>query len=231
LSKLALAVIVAMIMRAALVTLYEPDVQAFDKFQDVGIDKLYYPLTDEDLQARLGEADSIRVMKTFFPETEAIGDGLKKAIIENQATVELLLCEPGSEILQKRSESIEREAGFAANKNWNAVRLIEGWCRKVPEPKVKIYFYNHWPGCPAIWYSKKIAARTSTKIIMGFYFWNGASPTWPWISVRPESPLADILNDQYAMLLKAAKRCLNTPDEMKAWLEQNAAFKPAGGAG
>src|SRR5205814_5813581 len=57
-----------------------------------------------------------------------------------------------------------------------------------PTVKVEIGCYDSWPGCPVIWYDRKI--------LMGFYFRGAPSPEWPWVSVKAGSELAIILEDQ-----------------------------------
>jgi hypothetical protein len=221
-SKLAFAVIIAVIIRAALFWLYGPDVHAFDKFQDLGMQKLYYPMKDEDLQRRLSESESIRVLKTWFPETTDIKDGLRHAIVHNKAKVRLLLCHPRSDLLQKRSDSAERNPLLGSRTNYEAVLSISNWLKDAPGADVKISFYDDWPGCPVIWYRKKGVLLSSQQIIMGFYFRKRSSPSWPWISVRPGSELARILKEQYEDLLSnGSVESLSSLEQMQEWLKEN----------
>ncbi|HKY43018.1 MAG TPA: hypothetical protein VJM50_07970 [Pyrinomonadaceae bacterium] len=224
LSKFAFALLVAVVLRLTLVYLYGGDAEAFDKFQDLGMEELYYPLTQEDLKARLGESDHIQVLKTWFPETTAIEDGLKKAITKNKATVRLLLCDPRSDLLRKRSKSADSLPSEGSNKNYRAVYNIYNWWRQAPEADVRINFYDDWPGCPVIWYGTKYGIRHSRKIIMGFYFRKKSSPSWPWIRIKPGTELAQILDEQYDDLLKLSKTELTDLTGMEVWLEENKRF-------
>jgi hypothetical protein len=191
-------------------------IEEFDKFLALGMKRLHDPLTDENLQNRLGSSRDIKVLKTWFPESPDIENGLEQAIKERKATVNLLLCKPGSVILKERSLGAKEEARWGSYKVYHAIKKIREWVKATPDAHVQIAIYDSWPGCPVIWYDNEI--------LMGFYFRGKSSPAWPWISVETGSRLAGILSDQFDELLKLSVEHLATPDDMDDWLDRNSDF-------
>ena len=194
--------------------------KAFNEFLTVGMEKVYDRLTHEDIKFLMGVSKRIKVLKEWFPESDEIAKGLKAAIenstIEDPATIELLLCKPGSVILNERSlgaHEVERHGGFTV---YNAVLNVYNWLllMKPPHGTVHIALYDSWPGCPVIWYDDVI--------LMGFYFRGASSPDWPWVRVKKESKLSTILGDQFNELLYHDKtQHLDTLEQMKDWLKKN----------
>jgi hypothetical protein len=198
--------------------------EEFDKFLALGMRRLHDPLTDENLQARLGNSRDIKVLKTWFPESTDIENGLEEAI-KQKARVRLLLCKPGSVVLEKRSRGAHTNTSWGSYMVYHAVEKIYELVQATPGADVQVAIYDAWPGCPVIWYGGEI--------LMGFYFRGKSSPAWPWISVREGSRLAGILNDQFEELWgRSAKRLkspdnvkhIETADEMKNWLKRNKRF-------
>jgi hypothetical protein len=190
-------------------------IEEFDKFLALGMKKLHDPLTDENLQYRLGSSRDIKVLKTWFPESADIENGLEEAI-KQKAVVRLLLCKPGSVLLEQRSLGAVEKPRWGSFKVYDAVKKIRGWVKTTPGADVQIAIYDSWPGCPVIWYDNEI--------LMGFYFRGKSSPAWPWISVEKGTRLAGILDDQFKNLWGEAVECLVTPDELESWLERNKDF-------
>lgn len=215
-ARFAFALLVAVVIRMTWIFVYRED-KDFDEFRALGMMKAQRRLKDDDLQARLASSKSIRVLKTWFPETEEIKIGLGQAIKGQGATVELLLCKPGSILLRQRSLGAHKNEGSGSFKVYEAVEDVHRWLTETPgiEAKnVQIAIYDSWPGCPVIWYDKKI--------LMGFYFRRAPSPAWPWITVETGSTLATILKDQFDDLWKHSDtRHLDSPEEMEKWLEEN----------
>jgi len=194
----------------------EARLQEILTFAAEGMEKAHHHLDDEDLQKYLVNSTSIKVLKTWFPESRQIGAGLIGAIDKN-ASVRLLLCKPGSDILKERSLGAHEAEGFGPFAVYDGVRLVFN-CLLArarlgkPPADVKIGIYDSWPGCPVIWYGKKI--------LMGFYIRGKSSPSWPWINVKEGSELAGFLSAQWVDLRDHEKtKHLNTLEEMKDWLE------------
>lgn len=190
------------------------------KFSALGMDGIHEYLTDENLQERLKASQDIRVLKTWFPESMQIAQGLigDKGAIAKKANVQLLLCKPRSVILRQRSLGADRPDWWGAFTVYEAVRMVYNQLLKTPNPAVRIALYDSWPGCPVIWYDDSI--------LMGFYFRGKSSPAWPWISVRKGSELAEILEAQFNELWEDSNGDLDTehldsPEQMKSWLDEN----------
>ena len=219
LSKFAFALLVAVVIRLTVVFLYRDRNADLDKFLALGIEKIYDPLSDKNLRDRLGDATEIKVLKTWFPENPEIESGLRQAITEKSANVELLLCHPGSTILKQRSLGADELAWWGDYKVYRAVQNVYDWTEGMSDDdlKVKIWLYDSWPGCPVIWYDKNI--------LMGFYFRGAASPSWPWLSIKIKSRLADILMAQFEDLWNKATEKLSSREDMADWLKRNKYFE------
>jgi hypothetical protein len=188
-----------------------PNLEAFSK---LGMYKVVDQLPDQDLQKRLARSKKIKVLKTWFPETRVIGDGLEAAI-KSGAEVRLLLCKPESILLQQRSRTALKDKQYRASTIvYKAIKDIHDWVQEKSGAEVEIGCYDSWPGCPVIWYDDKI--------IMGFYFRRAPSPEWPWISVKPQSVLAEILDRQYEDLWNLDDTLhLKTQEDRERWLDEN----------
>lgn len=199
---------------------YCPD---FEGFLKLGMHRVDYKLAHEEVQSRLARSKIIRVLKTWFPETLVISDGLKEAI-KKRADVRLLLCKPGSVLLRQRSRTaLKGDSDRASKIVYRAIKDIHDWARETPSPKVEIRCYDSWPGCPVIWYDKRI--------LMGFYFRRDSSPEWPWINVTDGSELAKILDNQWEDLWALSENeRLKTNKQREVWLRQNKKWDYEGGA-
>jgi hypothetical protein len=211
----------------------------FRKFVDLGIEEVHKHLDDQDLQEFLKGAKNIKVLKTWFPESRQIAAGLKCAIMKG-AKVKLLLLKPGTDLLKERSLGAGEKDWWGSFMIHYAVDVVhksllekqrEADRRKKKcepgrnleeqeqEPRVRIAFYNSWPGCPVIWYDKTI--------LVGFYIRGKSSPSWPWLRINKRSDLAKALEKQFDDLWKDAKY-LDTPKQMKSWLRRNKGLAPLG---
>lgn len=199
----------------------------FEGFSKLGMYRVDYKLAHEDLQRRLASSKRIQVLKTWFPETLVISDGLKEAI-KKRAEVCLLLCKPGSILLRQRSRTAHKnDPDRGSQIVYRAIKDIHGWIKETPRPKVEIRCYDSWPGCPVIWYDN----NNNNKILMGFYFRRDSSPEWPWINVEEGSELAKILKNQFDDLwgLPDNER-LKTKKQREDWLRENERWDYEGAA-
>lgn len=186
----------------------------WETFSNLGLQRIQY-LRDENLQERLESAKKIKILKTWFPETLPIEDGLKAAV-ERGAEVRLLLSDPDSELLKQRSTTALRARNQGSQVVYRAIESILQWVGS-SELTVEIGLYDSWPGCPVIWYDQNI--------LMGFYFRRAPSPEWPWVSVRDGSDLANILEAQFRDLWATAHQTLKTKDDIRKWLDDNSKWR------
>jgi gas vesicle protein len=183
----------------------------YHKFLEIGMEAIHDHLTDDNLRPRLAKARKIKVLKTWFPESVQIEDGLISAIKQG-ATVELLLCKPESKILKERCKSAGAEDCYT----WvyRAVKKVYESMIEKGNRNINIVLYDSWPGCPVIWCDKET--------LMGFYFRGKSSPRWPWVSVKADTPLAITLDEQYNELKSLPENVrLDSSDKMAKWLADN----------
>lgn len=186
----------------------------FEEFMDLGMDMVHDRLSHKNLKERLEGSEKIRVLKTWFPESKVIGNGLRSAITKQHAKVRLLLCKPGSSILKCRSLGAHEEAWWGSHKVYQAIKDVHKWVQEAPNAQVEIACYDSWPGCPVIWYDESV--------LMGFYFRGDSSPEWPWVSVKPGTRLATILDDQFNELWRLSGTVhLDTRKQRASWLKKN----------
>jgi len=187
--------------------------EAYLGFVKLGMNAAYY-LDETDIKTRLAKSDNIKVLKTWFPETEVLEDGLREALENNNASIKLLLSHPKSDILRERSHSAGEERGHGHDKVIRAIQRLHNWISKTGKGKVEIGLYYGWPGCPVIWHGENA--------IMGFYFWGNSSPHWPWVEVEPDTILDKILNKQFDSLWNDSRtEKLVGVKELGVWLEKN----------
>jgi hypothetical protein len=175
------------------------------------METIHAHLTDDNIRDRLKNSNYIRVLKTWFPENDQIEEGLISAIKEG-ADVELLLCNPESQMLTERCKS----AGENKCYTWvyRGIKKAYESMTATGNRKIKIVLYDSWPGCPVIWLDKEI--------LMGFYFRGKSSPRWPWVSVKAGTELAEILDEQYKELQGLTGNVrLDSSDKIKEWLKKN----------
>lgn len=179
----------------------------------LGIQSVYQHLADQNLAEWLAKAERIRVLKTWFPETKEILEGLQAGIASG-VRVELLMCNPESKLLQRRSYNANNK------RDWEAPVVVYQAVRDIHEllspdsTNVEFRFYDDWPGCPAIWYGDDL--------LMGFYFRGRPSPHWPWVRITKDSVLARILNNQFDELWESTPKTerLRTAGEREGWLQK-----------
>jgi hypothetical protein len=232
LAKFAFAILVVIVARlVTLVFTYvekekekekEKQFEVYNRFVKMGMEDLRERLSDHDLRNYLGESQTIKVLKTWFPENREIARGLRQAILK-KAVVRLLLCKPSAKILSQRSEGAEQQAEWGAFKVYEAVHHVRSSLAEQPGADVCIGFYDSWPGCPVIWYDKERGTNNPRGILMGFYFRGASSTDWPWITVRAGSELSEILNSQFNDLWPD-DGCLDTVELMEEWLADNEHF-------
>ena len=156
-------------------------------------------LTGAEVLTKIRKAKSIQILKTWFPETDVINNALASAL-GSGASVKLILCKPGSQILRIRCEGANVAPEEADD--W----IIQGLTRVKDdlEEETKreqfkgVAFHDAWPGCPVI--------RVDQRIYMGFYFRGKTSPNFPWIEIRPGSELDNYLQSQEEELWTMANK-------------------------
>lgn len=186
-TKLAFAILVALVVRLLAWALEGPSED--DGFQALGMRRVNRRLSDEELRDHLAEASQIRVVKTWFPETRVIAEGLERAICERSATVKLLLAHPDSEVLAVRSDGAGKARNYGGHSVTEALRQLCGWASSNQGARVEVHLYDSWPGSPVIWCNERA--------FLGFYLRGAPSPEWPWIEVSQGSELYDVLNKQF----------------------------------
>ena len=169
---------------------------------------------DKILEA-IQKANSIIIIKTWFPETEIIRDALKAAL-KNGASVELILCDPYSKILEHRCEGARVNLDEAQLWIKKGLMIVEQNARN-PGQFLGVRFHDIWPGCPVI--------RADQRTFMGFYLRGNTSPNLPWIEIHWPSNLRPHLERQERELRDCAvirKRELKTLDDLRSWLKNPA---------
>lgn len=220
LAAIALAILVGAIVEAIkliLEAIREPN--PGDTFSALGMNRVSLSLGDDVLRDTLAEANRIKVMKTWFPETAVIAEGLTMAI-RRGARVDLLLANPFSKVLAVRSEGAGQSGDHG---RFHVLRALSNVARTARETEargvrvvLKVGLYDTWPGCPTI--------RCDDKILLGFYFRDFTSPQWPWVEVTPTSPLGRILEEQFLSLESHSSTIwLSSADEIDAWLKAHSA--------
>lgn len=164
------------------------DYANYESFLNVGIRRVHYPIGNDEWCNRLGSARSIRVLKTWFPEFVQLEDGLRDAIVQQNAHVELLLCHPDSTLLETRSIGAGEAPELGSQKNLRALKLMNRFCRD-GQGSFEVGLFDHWPGVPIICYD----ATT----LIGFYFRDVTSPHSPCLEIERDSNLAGIIDSQF----------------------------------
>ena len=218
LSKFSFAVLISVIARilsVAFTTLdeqKEKEREAYKNFLQFGMRNIHNPLTDFQLSDILANSRKIKILKTWFPENPTIAAGLHTAI-KNKASLQLLLLEPKSFLIKKRSVGANKAEKHGSVKVIEALKNIYDWVGKEKSwNKLKIGLYNEWAGCPVIWCNEQI--------FMGFYFRGNSSDCFPWIEVRRGSQLEEILVEQFDSLWENSNNSEKLGNSQE-WLEKN----------
>lgn len=212
LNKIAFAILVTVVVRSLYLVLSALEDRPPDplvSFKQLGMCRAIERLSDDELKSRLAQAQEIRVLKTWFPETPTIREGLEEALTKGRpARVTLLLMHPGSKILEARSKSARRGSNHGAHMVIQALEDLVKWGRGVEGLEVGLY--DGWPGCPVIWHDERP--------LMGFYLVGSPSPDWPWIEVEKGSKLDGDLNRQFHAILDTALERFSSAEELEEWL-------------
>ena len=110
-------------------------------------------LTGEEVLNRIQEAKSITILKTWFPEKPEIAEALKTALI-NGASVELILCDPDSEILKCRCAGAWVKHADARRWIIEGLNIVREHSTDSKALK-NVWFHDEWPGCPVITVGQK----------------------------------------------------------------------------
>jgi hypothetical protein len=187
------------------------DLESYLSFQRIGIRAVYEDLPRDEVGRRLAGAKRIDVMKTWFPDHPDIQEGFKLAMTSG-AEVRLLLSHPKSVLLGQRSLGAKHNEDHGS---WQVTRTlldIYEW----ELDKFEIGLYDEWPGCPTIWYDKRV--------LLGFYLRGRSSPFWPWLEIEAGSPFDKILCQQFNDLWKIADKISNRT-ELAVWLKARGELK------
>jgi len=217
LSKIAFALLVAVLIRGITTYVYRDRTADFNKFLELGMEDIHEQLSDQKVREFLSRANHIKVLKTWFPESEQVEAGLERAVVDGNATVQLLLCHPDSTLLAERSLGAGHARGWGSSMVFRAIERMHQASLQAPQASVQIALYEGWPGCPVIWHDQHI--------LLGFYFRGKASPAWPWITIRNKSHFASICNANFQDLWQQARVRLTNGADMQSWLESHAHYR------
>lgn len=187
-----------------------PETSKFSPLE-YGMLNIWHPIGGGAILSRISGARKIRIAKTWPPEDMTIAAGLKIALTKG-TRIEVLMCEPDSEILKIRSEGAGQSPSRTASWIVDGVKLVHNAVARNRNLEFSIGFHKAWPGCPLM--------RAGKHIFLGFYFLGDSSLNWPWIEVRPNSKLARILDKQWDELWKQRTATLDTPRKFSAWLRK-----------
>lgn len=190
LTKIAFAILVAALTRLLWLgfgTLEKPG--DAESFRELGMLRIKKALSDSELKKRLSRARRIRVLKTWFPETPDIEEGLEIALGKPGTELELFLLHPESSILAVRSQGAGKGEDHGRIKVEAAREQLRAWVHEGDNVKVHFVLYDGWPGSPII--------QLDDKFLLGFYFRRKSSPRWPWIEIEKESDMGKILEGQF----------------------------------
>jgi hypothetical protein len=165
-------------------------------FSHVGMKCASPRLSNTEVGDLIRNARHLRVLKTWFPETDDMLAAFQTAVGQAEK-IEILLCHPDSPILTLRSEGAGCGAGDGAACVRRTLRTIGeacGACKSDPFLRLNLGLYDAWPGCPVI--------CADGRILLGFYFRGHASPATPWIEVWPGSDLSKLIDEQFESLWK-----------------------------
>lgn len=182
LNKIAFAVLVTVVVRSlylALSALEDRPPDPLLSFERLGMCRAIHRLSDEELKSRLAEAQEIRVLKTWFPETRTIREGLEEALTKTRpAKVKLLLMHPDSEVLRARSESAGPSREYGPEMVIQALKKLVEW-----EPGgegLEVGLYDGWPGCPTSTSSREPGPASTASASSAPGSWRRFSATRAW---------------------------------------------------
>ncbi len=223
LTKFAFAVLVAAVSRLFYLGFNALDGQGdAHSFEALGMLRVIDPLSDAALRRRLANAREVKVLKTWFPESRTIEEGLEGAMQKRGTKITLLLAHPDSKMLAQRAESANEPKDEGAAKVERALDRVIRWSGDRVDVDVTVGLYDSWPGCPVIWYDNKV--------LMGFYFRGRASPRWPWVEVKANSNLDRILKSQLDSLWTLENTLiLSDTTEIAQWLDSRVRAKASKG--
>lgn len=171
----------------------------------------YEELDGTRIKERVTSAEnSIRILKTWFPEDAVFEAALQKAM-DAKIRVDLFLCSPDSEVLRIRSLGADKLEVEGKNKVVRAIRLMHDMISGQENgPGGSVNLYDEWPGAPVFDFGKKL--------LVGFYPRGKPSPLAPWFEVRRDSSVGKIFLKQFDKL-RIIER-LESPQQFKEWLDK-----------
>jgi len=212
-SKLAFGLLISVLVRLTTVFLYDTKVD--ESFQRFGMKSVEY-LPTVEVGERLKGAERIDVMKTWFPDHPDIRDGLRAALTNQKTKVRLLLSHPDSDLLRARSDGAGQDLAHGAREVIHTLQDLYNYTQD-ETAKFEIALYNGWPGCPIIWYDKKV--------LLGFYLRGRSSPFWPWIEIKRGSDFEKkVLRKQFDDLWNVTPK-IKDRKELFNWLKDRGELK------
>jgi hypothetical protein len=180
----------------------------------------YEVLEDNELRNILGRARSIRILKTWFPETPTLLNALDKCLGKPSVKVELFLCEPDSPILESRCKGALTQLSDESSRIIKAVQSVykHRFASNPPLGNASVTIYKGWPSVPLI--------ECDQDLFVGFYLRGNPSPQWPWLLVDRHLPLGSALVDQFKKFPvdhdpKYGTQVLSTKAEFEKWLKSH----------
>ena len=188
----------------AIVEATREDNERCSSFLDHGVEEIL-DFSFDKLSKELKGAKYIRILKTWFPENNQLQTAFEEALENRNTRIELLLCDPDYELLHVRSRGASVKSEEARRRVIDALDSIRKVRCREPDPigcfdqqdkycNTRVGLYKAWPGCPVIW--------CDDRIFLGFYFFGRSSLRSPWIRVKPDSQLAEVLDKQFTLLWK-----------------------------
>jgi hypothetical protein len=167
-----------------------------------------------ELKELFESASTIRVLKTFHPEEFELEAGLQHALGRaSPATVEFLLCEIDSKLLEERCEAAGEPRTEGKHKNSRLVLEVSKWIENQAQSTCSVAFYDAWPGPPLI--------ACDDRLFVGFYLWEKSSLSSPWLEIDPATEFGKDLCRQFAIIKGRAKVTLNDKKDFEDWLKAN----------
>jgi hypothetical protein len=174
----------------------------------IGIVGARNEMDEREIADLLRKSRSIKVLKTYFPESDGLTLGLDDALKNPKSHVCLYLCDPKATILKQRCEGANVPFRVAGDKVRQAVDMVS---KSLPESgtgRHAVMIYDGWPGIPLIYCDHTLWA--------GSYVIGRPSPNWPWLQIDPDSKFGQKLLAQFDNL--PVTHTLNTREKCKDWL-------------
>lgn len=183
----------------------------------LNVSRIRKTLPNAYLAKQIENSNYIKILKTFFPESNDLKEGLKKCL-RKQGRVELYLLQPESSILALRSQCGDRSSrllheNYGKEKVIEAVNIMYNCIFEDKKGEGKVVLYDYWPGSPLIMIGKTI--------FVGSYLIGKFSPSWPWMQVETGSDFYSDLLNQFK-IIETEGHCivLEKKEDYEAFLQK-----------